>query len=194
MSPSDFPDGPFPIMLSRKRLDEVALTTDQSAAGTSQVSAFSFNARCSLTPRTVRRLHSPVAWSPILDFALCERLVTVKLTRLNRIHFRCGWRLCFHESQPCGLLHKAVGKLRVKQVITRQTPFSLREKANIIGETTQVATKLQHISPTNDQNTVDHDSNAFSIVPAKKKIDVDFNGGKLTSNASSPSPRIRRRQ
>jgi len=46
--------------------------------GTSQVPDSTFDARCSLTPRTVQRLLVPVASSLILDFAPTRRLVTIK--------------------------------------------------------------------------------------------------------------------
>jgi hypothetical protein len=47
--------------------------------GTSQVSDFTFDARCSQPPRIARWLHLPVASPSMIDFALFGGLVAIKL-------------------------------------------------------------------------------------------------------------------
>ena len=63
------------------------LPPDCPPLGISQVSDFTFDARCSLSPRIARQLRLPVASLSILDFATFGRLVAITgVTRPNRIH------------------------------------------------------------------------------------------------------------
>ena len=137
MAPSDFPNDPprlfIPVFSWTRPPAKIHSPPAGPSLGTSHVSDSTFDTRCSLTPRTVQRLHVPVASSSMTDFTIDRRLVTVinDLTRPNRIHFRCGWHLCFHESQPSGLLHETVGKLRVEQAIDTATSFQIASQIKL---------------------------------------------------------------
>ena len=101
MTPSDFPNDQATVMHSRSPLDEAVKLPASPSFGISQVLVSTIDTRCSLSPRIVQRLLVPVAWSSMIDFTTCGRLVTINgVTRPNRIHFRYGWRLCSSGSHP----------------------------------------------------------------------------------------------
>ena len=94
--------------------------------GISQVSDFTFDTRCSQPPRIARQLHLPVASLPMVDFTQSGGLVAINsVTRPNRIHWRCGWRLCPDESHPRRLLRESVAGLHVKQAIYMVTSLQI---------------------------------------------------------------------
>ena len=68
------------LCIPAKRLDSTGLLPPICPPfGSSQVSDFTFDTRCSQPPRIARQLHLPVASLPMIDFALSGRLVTIKL-------------------------------------------------------------------------------------------------------------------
>jgi len=78
MTPSDFPSDSPRLFIPVFDWTRPLLPPASPSLGTSQVPGSTFDTRCSLTPRIVRRLLVPVASSPVLDFALTRRLVTIK--------------------------------------------------------------------------------------------------------------------
>jgi len=75
-------------MYSHLRLPRVATLLP---AGSPRFLGWSVPARCPLSPREVRRLLSPIAWSPVSGFIHIRRTVHfLRVTRPKRFCLRCG--------------------------------------------------------------------------------------------------------
>ena len=119
---------------AQRRVRPFAYHRTPRHARVSQVPGTTIDARRPQPPRTARRLHMPVASSPIVGFAPLDGLATADcVTRLNRVH-ACALRLTsshIPELHRSGLPKPMSGLLHVKQAIYMANSFQFASCAKL---------------------------------------------------------------
>ena len=147
---------------AQRRVRPFAYHRTPRHARVSQVPGTTIDARRPQPPRTARRLHMPVASSPIVGFAPLDGLATADcVTRLNRVH-ACALRLTsshIPELHRSGLPKPMSGLLHVKQAIYMANSFQFASCA-----------KLHLAYPMHANNTKGPDSQSFAFIRAYSRF------------------------
>ena len=130
MGPSDFHSGPRRKLCLPSRRWDFSLPD-----GSPRAHGQSFDARCPLSPRRARRLHTPVASPSTLGFITSGSLAA--LDSCNEANWGLlALRLASlpRDDSPAGLLRLAVARLHVKRAITWRAPFISLDQPALSGK------------------------------------------------------------